>query len=65
MKFKREELRKEGKVVAGFRKVSGMDMAKAFGVTKEHLLETVKILQDEEMLKIQDPCQHDYLVITI
>ena len=44
----KEELKKQGKVEAEVSEVTGEDVAKAFGVTKDHMLEAEKILQAEE-----------------
>ena len=51
MKLGKEELKKQGKVEAEVSKVTEEDVAKAFGVTKDHMLEAVKILQAEENTK--------------
>ena len=48
MKLRKEELKKQGKVEAEVSKVTEEDVAKTFGVTKDHMLEAAKILQTEE-----------------
>ena len=48
MKLRKEELKKQGKVEAEVSEVTEEDVAKAFGVTKDHMLEAAKILQAEE-----------------
>ena len=44
MKLRKEELKKQGKVQAKVSEVTEEDVAKAFGVTKDHMLEATKIL---------------------
>ena len=51
MKLRKEELKKQGKVEAEVSEVTEEDVAKAFGVTKDHMLEAAKILQAEENTK--------------
>ena len=48
MKLRKEELKKQGKVEAEVSEVTEEDVAKAFGVSKNHMLEAAKILQAEE-----------------
>ena len=48
MKLKKEELRKQEKVEVEVSEVTEEDVAKVFGVTKDHMLEAAKILQAEE-----------------
>ena len=48
MKLRKQELKKQGKVEAELSEVTEGNVAKAFGVTKDHMLEAAKILQDEE-----------------
>ena len=48
MKLRTEELKKQGKVEAEVSEVNKEDIAKAFGVTKDHMLKATKILQPEE-----------------
>ena len=45
MKLRKEELKKQGKVEAEVSEVTEKDVAKVFGVTKDHLLEAAKISQ--------------------
>ena len=52
MELRKEELKKQGKVEAEVSKVTKEDVAKTFGVTKDHMLEAAKILQAEENTKI-------------
>ena len=54
MKLRKEELKKQGKVEAEVSKVTEGDVAKVFGVTKDHMLEAAKILQAEENTKNLD-----------
>ena len=51
MKLRKEELKKQGKVEAEVSKVTEEDVAKVFGVTKDHRLEAAKILQAKENTK--------------
>ena len=51
MKLRKEELKKQGKVEAEVSEVTEEDVAQAFGVTKDHMLEAAKILQAEENTK--------------
>ena len=56
MKLRKEELKKQGKVEAEVSKVTKEDVARVFGVTKDHMLEAAKILQAEENTKsLGDP----------
>ena len=48
MKLRKEEIKKQGKVEAEVSKVTEEDVAKVFGVTRDHMLEATKILQAEE-----------------
>ena len=52
MKLRKEELKKQGEVEAEVSKVTEEDIAKAFGVTKDHILEATKILQAKENTNI-------------
>ena len=48
MKLRKEELKKQCKVEAEVSEVTEEDVARAFRVTKDHMLEAAKILQAEE-----------------